>query len=163
MRLVATLFSLFLAAPALASSLEVGKPVPEFDIKLADGRHVTPASTAGRVTIINFWATWCSPCRKEMPELEAFYRKYRERGVDVIAVSLDKADEQVEARKVMQGFSFPLAFVDDAEVRGFGRLWRVPVTFVIDRQGVLRRDGWHAEPTVDLPLLEQQVVPLLQP
>ncbi len=98
-----------------------------------------------------------------MPALEAFYEKYHALGVDVIAVNIDKASDRAEALSVMQSFSFPLAFVGDADVKGFGRLWRIPVTFVIDRNGVLQRDGWHAEPTVDLPQLETQVMPLLRP
>ncbi|GAB7548867.1 TlpA family protein disulfide reductase [Cupriavidus sp. 8B] len=165
MRALPMLLSALLSVlpPAIADELKVGAPVPAFDIKLTDGRHITPATAAGRVTIVNFWASWCAPCRKEMPALEGFYEKYHALGVDVIAVNIDKASDRAEALSVMQSFSFPLAFVGDADVKGFGRLWRIPFTFVIDRNGVLQRDGWHAEPTVDLPQLETQVMPLLRP
>ncbi|GAB7548297.1 TlpA family protein disulfide reductase [Cupriavidus sp. CuC1] len=163
MRMLSVLTCALFSMSAVAGGLEVGEPVPAFDIKLTNGHHVTPAVAAGRVTIINFWATWCAPCRKEMPALEEFYRKYHAQGVDVIAVSIDKASDQAEAQTVMKSYTFPLAFVGDADVKGFGRLWRIPVTFVVDQHGILRRDGWHAEPTVDLELLEKQVVPLLRP
>lgn len=161
MRMLAVLTCALCSVSAVAGGLELGEAVPAFDIKLTDGRHVTPSAAAGRVTIINFWATWCAPCRKEMPALEAFYRDHHAQGVDVIAVSIDKPSDQAEAQAVMKSYTFALAFVGDADVKGFGRLWRIPVTFVVDQNGILRRDGWHAEPTVDLELLEKQVVPLL--
>jgi thiol-disulfide isomerase/thioredoxin len=148
---------------ASAASFAVGRTVPAYDIALADGTtHITPSSEHGRVLVINFWATWCGPCRKEMPELDAFYRRYKDRGVDVVAISVDETEDLPQAHEIMRAFAMPGAYIDKVR-HGFGRLWRIPVTFVIDRDGVLRRDGWKAEPVVDMAILEKSVQSLLTP
>jgi|SRR5450830_31418 len=144
-----------------AGSLAVGIPVPSFKIKTIDGQLITPSSTKGRVLIINLWATWCEPCRKEMPAIDAFYRQYHEQGVDVVAVSLDDRSDLDKVKAVMQSFSFPASMEKDADIDGFGRIWRVPVTFVIDRAGILRRNGWEGDPLVDTSILEKTILPLL--
>jgi len=159
---VAVLSTLSFSTCASAAGFAVGKEVPAYDITVAEGRHITPVSEHGRVLVINFWATWCGPCRKEMPELDAFYRRYKDRGVDVVAISVDESGDLPQAREIMRAFAMPGAYIDTVH-HGFGRLWRIPVTFVIDRDGVLRRNGWKAEPVVDMSILEKAVLPLLAP
>ncbi|BCM24496.1 TlpA family protein disulfide reductase [Methyloradius palustris] len=144
-----------------AGSLSVGKPVPSFKIKTMDGQVMTPATSKGHVLIINLWATWCEPCRKEMPAIDAFYRKYHDQGVDVIAVSLDDRSDLGKVKAVTQSFAFPVGMEKDADIDGFGRIWRVPVTFIIDTDGILRRNGWEGEPLVDMDILEKSIKPLL--
>ncbi len=146
-----------------AASLAIGKPVPSFKIKTIDGQVMTPSSSKGHILIINLWATWCEPCRKEMPAIDAIYRKYHDQGVDVIAVSLDDRSDQEKVKSVMQSFAFPASMEKDADIDGFGRIWRVPVTFIIDQNGILRRNGWEGDPTVDIPILEAIIIPLLSP
>lgn len=146
-----------------AADLAIGKPVPTFEIKTLDGKLITPASAKGRVLVINLWATWCAPCRKELPAIEEFYQQYHEQGVDVVAVSLDDRSAIGEVKSVMKAFSFTAAMEKDAELQRFGRIWRVPVTFVIDQNGILRRNGWEGDPSVDKAILEKIVVPLLAP
>ena len=146
---------------AEASDLTVGKPAPFFEIKTLSGVTITPVSTKGRVLVINIWATWCEPCRKEMPEIEAFYQKYHDQGVDVVAVSLDDVSDVETVKTVMKSFSFPAAIDKYSDLHKFGRMWRMPVTFVIDQNGILRRNGWESEPTVDAAILEKVVTPLL--
>jgi peroxiredoxin len=146
-----------------AANLTVGKVAPAFEIKTISGASVTPSSTKGRILIVNFWATWCAPCQHEMPELEKFYRKYHDQGVDVVAISLDDKSDLDSVKSAMKSCSFPFAMADDADMHRFGRIWRVPVTFVIDRNGVLRHNGWEGEPLVDASILENIVLPLLTP
>ena len=144
-----------------AESLTVGKPVPAFKIKTIDGQLITPSTSKGHVLIINLWATWCEPCRKEMPAIDAFYRKYHAQAVDVVAVSLDDGSDLDKAKAVMQAFAFPMGMEKDADIDGFGRIWRVPVTFIIDQNGILRRNGWDGDPVVDTSILEKTILPLL--
>ena len=158
---ILVLLILSFSAPVEAANLTVGKVAPAFEIKTILGTPITQSSTKGRVLVINFWATWCAPCHHEMPELEKFYRKYHDQGVDVVAISLDDKSDLDAVKNAMKSCSFPFAMADDADMHRFGRVWRVPVTFVIDRNGVLRHNGWEGEPVVDAAILEKIVLPLL--
>jgi thiol-disulfide isomerase/thioredoxin len=158
--IVIAIWLLWCATPAGAVS--EGKPAPPIEAKLLDGRSFTSAEAAGSVLIVNFWATWCVPCRQEMPALEAYYRQHRDEGLKILAISVDDPKDESKVREVMKAFAFPGALGRDANVKGYGRIWRVPLTFVIDRQGVLRKDGWYGDPGIDGPLLEKTVTPLLR-
>jgi thiol-disulfide isomerase/thioredoxin len=144
-----------------ADAVEVGKPAPPAQAKFLDGTRFTLADHAGKVVILNFWATWCAPCRAEMPAIDAYYQKHRAEGLQIIAISMDDAKDEAKVREVMREFAFPAALIRDASLKGYGRIWRVPLTFVIDRRGILRKDGWYGDPGIDLPLLEKTVTPLL--
>lgn len=150
--------------PGLASAadLTVGAPAPIIRARLLDGSEMVVGGASGKVTIVNFWATWCAPCREEMPAIQAYYDKHKDEGLQVLAISMDKPSTVAEARRVAQSFSFPVALQSDADFKGLGRIWRMPSTFVVDAQGILRRNGHVGEPTVDLASLEAQVTPLLR-
>jgi cytochrome c biogenesis protein CcmG, thiol:disulfide interchange protein DsbE len=163
MKRIALLSLLFaLTASARAAAIEEGKPAPAFEAKLLDGTPFSLSAAAGEVLIVNFWATWCEPCREEMPALNAYYQKHRAEGLKVLAISVDEPGDEAKVREVMQAFTFPAALARDANIKGYGRIWRIPLTFVIDRYGVLRKDGWHGDPKIDLPALEKTVTPLLE-
>ena len=144
-----------------ARAIEEGKPAPPLEAKLLDGAKFALAGQGGKVVVINFWATWCTPCREEMPALEAFYQRHRADGLEILAISMDEPKDEATVREVMRGFTFPAAMVRDASAKGYGRIWRIPLTFVIDRRGILRKDGWYGDPGIDLPLLDKTVLPLL--
>ena len=150
-------FSLVMSAAAVlacvnvsAQTLALGRPVPDFEATdLKQGRVFRLSEHKGEVIIVNFWASWCTPCQAEMPSIEAYYRKHQAEGLQVIAISMDSAKYLPTVKKMAQGFSF-------------GRIWRLPSTFVIDRQGVLRKNGHEGEPEVHTELLETLVTPLLR-
>jgi thiol-disulfide isomerase/thioredoxin len=144
-----------------ARSPSEGAPAPAVEAKLLDGSRFGPADYSGEVLVLNFWATWCAPCRAEMPALEAFYAKHRAEGLELIAISMDEPKDEAKVREVMRAYTFRAALAKDAKVKGYGRVWRLPLTFVIDRRGVLRKDGWYGDPGLDAALLEKTVVPLL--
>jgi cytochrome c biogenesis protein CcmG/thiol:disulfide interchange protein DsbE len=115
------------------------------------------AKLRGKVVLVNFWATWCAPCRKEMPTLDAFYRRYHERGFELIGVSVDFARDAAKMRKASGAVAYPTAMQSDLSVDGFGPPSGVPVTYVINADGVVR-DMFIAVPNK---LLHDVVVPLL--
>ena len=116
----------------------------------------------GKIIVLNFWATWCPPCRKEMPAFESYYQKHRLQGLRIIAISLDDSADVAKVREVMRDFAFEAALEGETQHKGYGRIWRMPLTFVIDRNGILRKDGWYGAVGIDQPLLEKIVTPLLE-
>lgn len=152
---------LMLAIPS-AKALEEGQPAPDFTITTTDGKVFKSSDAKGEVIVLNLWVTWCTFCREEMPALETYYQTHKGEGLRLIAVSMDEASEDQQVREVMQAFSYPAGVGRLSELSGFGRIWRLPMTFVIDRNDILRKDGSVGEPKIDLPLLEKVVTPLLK-
>jgi thiol-disulfide isomerase/thioredoxin len=155
------LLALLIALQPVAYAIEEGKPAPVLEGSLLDGKSFSSGLAKGQVVIINFWATWCPPCRQEMPAFESYYQKYREQGLRIIAVSLDEPADEAKVREVMRGYTFDAALERNTQHKGYGRIWRLPLTFVIDRKGLLRKDGWYGPAGIDQPLLEKIVTPLL--
>ena len=162
MRILATFLLCCCIATAWCKGPEIGKPAPAIHAKTLDGGEFDQSTLAGKVVVVHFWATWCEPCRAEMPALDAFYRAHRSEGLAVIAITLDTHDDLNKVKAVMRAFDFPAALLEQSGVKGYGRIWRVPLTFVIDRRGVLRRDGFAASPTLDAAALDREVLPLLR-
>jgi cytochrome c biogenesis protein CcmG/thiol:disulfide interchange protein DsbE len=162
MRRLLSILCLLLAATAVEAKLpKAGQPAPNIVATTLDGARFSLADQRGKVVILNFWATWCLPCREEMPALEAFYRAHRSDGLVVIAISLDEPAELASVRKLMAAYSYPAALVANTDAKAYGRLWRLPLTFVVGRDGILRRDGWKAAPRIDAAVLDAEVLPLL--
>lgn len=153
----------FLLLPLGASAIRAGEPAPAFTAKRLDGADFDLAAHRGEVVILNFWAIWCVPCRVELPAFDAFYAAHREDGLTVIAISMDDPELRARVTQLSRDYRFPAAMVGDVQAAGYGRIWRLPITFVIDRRGVLRVDGGVGEGRpYDLPALEREVGPLLK-
>lgn len=148
--------------PALGSPPAVGHPAPPLVVTELDGHDFDLAKLQGKVVLVNFWATWCSPCRSEMPTLDTFYRRYHSRGLDLLGLSIDEAPDAGSVRQVMRQFRYPGALASAAREDGFGQPTAVPVTYVIDEHGVIRAQLQAEGPTgVSRQALEQAVLPLL--
>jgi cytochrome c biogenesis protein CcmG/thiol:disulfide interchange protein DsbE len=145
-----------------ANAISEGAPAPALDGRLFDGSRFSLADHAGKVVVLNFWASWCAPCREEMPALDAYYRRHRSEGLEMIAISMDNPKDEAKARELMRAFSFPAAFAREANIKGYGRISLLPMTFVIDRQGALRMDGRYRDSPLDMASLEKTVTPLLR-
>jgi len=159
---IACLALLFIVATT-CFAMEEGKPAPAFTATLLDGKTIDNNSLKGQVVILHFWATWCEACRKEMPALDTYYRQHQSEGLRVIAISMDDKKQDAAVQQVMQSYRFPAAHERDSNYKGFGHIWAMPMTFVIDRDGILRKDG-SAQPWImDQNALESIVSPLLKP
>jgi cytochrome c biogenesis protein CcmG, thiol:disulfide interchange protein DsbE len=148
------------SAPAIdraRAAPEIGEAAPPLVLTAIDGTSVDLAKLRGKVVLVNFWATWCVPCRKEMPILDAFYRRHRGQGFELIGISIDFARDAAKMRKMAAGISYPAAWINDISVNGFGAPEGVPVTYVIDAEGIIR-DKFIAVPNK---LLNDVVVPML--
>jgi cytochrome c biogenesis protein CcmG, thiol:disulfide interchange protein DsbE len=130
------------ASDAGARALRLGAPAPPAVLVTLDGTRIATADLIGRVVMLTFWATWCAPCRQELPLLSSCATKYSARGLTILGFALDERDDLPKVRKMAQAFAFPSGLVADSSLPGYGRIWRIPVNFTIDRKGLLVQDGW---------------------
>jgi len=152
----------FASLPARANDLKVGQLAPPLEMTTLDGRRIATRDLKGQVVIATFWATWCAPCREELPMLSAFAERYAAQGLHVLGFCLDGPDKLPKVHAVAAELSFPVGLVGSPWVGGYGRIWRLPVSFVIDREGRLAHNGWDDEdPVLTDELLQRVVVPLL--
>lgn len=112
------------------------RPAPSFVLTDLHGVETGVADLKGKVILLNFWATWCEPCRKEMPDLETLWRTYRDRGLVVLAVSEDGGDIRSVTRFVAKHrLSYPVLVDNDGKLASRYQVSGLPVTYLIDRQG----------------------------
>ena len=151
-----------LGRAAQASDLKVGAPAPAATLVTLDGQSISTERLLGDVVILAFWATWCAPCHEELPRLSAYAARHREAGLRVLGFSLDGTDKLAEVQSIVRTLSFPVGLLERSSAPGYGRIWRLPVNFTIDRTGRLAVDGWkEKKPTWTAERLEQVVTPLL--
>ena len=131
---------------ARANDVVVGQPAPPLVLHTLDGGAISLESLKGQVVIITFWATWCVPCREELPLLSDYAKRHKAQGLAVLGFSLDGPEGIEAVRKVAATLDFPVGLLGSAWAGGYGRVWKMPVSFVIDRKGILRYDGWEDAP-----------------
>jgi cytochrome c biogenesis protein CcmG, thiol:disulfide interchange protein DsbE len=144
-----------------ASALDVGDRLPALVVTTLDGKQVDLSALRGKVVVLDLWATWCEPCREEMPVLDAFYRQYQNRGVLVFGLSEDAVADLDAVRKVMTTFSYPAALARQAKVNKLRNPRVLPITYVIDQNGVVRAKLWVGGSSMTARNLAAAVVPLL--
>lgn len=148
--------------PASANALHIGAPAPPATLMTLDGERISTSDLLGRVIILTFWATWCAPCREELPLLSSYAEQHAAAGLRVLGFSLDTMEKLREVRQVAQSLHFPVGLLANSSASGYGRIWRLPVNFTVDRTGRLIDDGWKdKKPTWTHERLEQIVTPLL--
>jgi thiol-disulfide isomerase/thioredoxin len=143
------------------AGIEVGQAAPNIEGMLMDGKPFSLNSNKGKVILVNFWASWCEPCRVEMPAIESYLKKNKVKGFEVLAITMDKPSDIEQAKQIMHNYSFLFAEKKQMDYSGYGRIWRIPSSFIIDKQGILRKNGLTGDPKVDTKLLEEVVTPLL--
>ncbi|MCH7829577.1 MAG: TlpA family protein disulfide reductase [Proteobacteria bacterium] len=126
------------AATSLAATSMEGQLAPDFALKSSTGENLRLSEYRGDVVMINFWATWCGPCRQEMPLLEELYARYERVGFNLLGVNIDD-----DANKAMQmidelGVNFPILFDSRKEVSKLYNVETMPMTVLVDREGRVR-------------------------
>jgi cytochrome c biogenesis protein CcmG/thiol:disulfide interchange protein DsbE len=141
----------------------VGRPAPPLKLHTLDGQTIALADLRGKVVILTFWATWCGPCREELPLLSSYAQRHSGEGLEVLGFSLDGPDNLPAVQKIAGTLSFPVGLLGSAWAGGYGRIWRLPVSFIIDRSGTLVDNSWNdGEPVWTEARLDHIVEPLLQ-
>ena len=120
--------------------VQIGQAAPRYAATTLSGDSASIAGLAGKVVLLNIWATWCHPCRDEIPYLETLYEKHRADGFDIVGVSVDARGQDAEIRDFVKEFrmTYPIWRDPDERVQSTFLALGVPASYLIDRQGVLR-------------------------
>jgi peroxiredoxin len=137
-KLVSALLVTVFAATSLASSGLEGQMAPDFALKSSTGENLRLSEYRGDVVMINFWATWCGPCRQEMPLLNELYTRYERVGFNLLGVNID--DDSRRAMQMIEelGVDFPVLFDSRKDVSKLYEVEAMPVTVLVDREGNVR-------------------------
>jgi len=112
---------------------------PDFELTSLDGSTIKLSSLKGKVVLLDFWATWCPPCRKMIPELKKIYSKYKNKGVEVIGISMDEGSlGTIKSFVDNTGINYPVVRGDHALSKAYGYINAIPTSFIIDKAGVIR-------------------------
>ena len=114
----------------------IGNPAPDFTLTDMQGKQVTLAQFRGKVVILNFWATWCPPCREEMPSMERLSQQFKDQGLVLLAVNVEEDGfEAVSSFLNKNPYSFPILLDTAVDVQNLYQVYRFPESFLIDRNG----------------------------
>jgi peroxiredoxin len=124
------------AVGAAVKAESARKPAPEFELKDADGKPVKLSDYKGKVVLLNFWATWCGPCKIEVPWFVEFEQNYRDQGFAVLGVSMDEEGWEVVKPFVASAkVNYRIVIGDDMTAQKYGGVESLPTSFIVDRQG----------------------------
>jgi cytochrome c biogenesis protein CcmG, thiol:disulfide interchange protein DsbE len=155
--LLAVLIALASPSGLAHATPQIDEPAPALVLSTLDGSAFDLAKLRGKVVMVNYWATWCAPCRKEMPKLDAFYKKYQAQGLEIVGISIDFERDLEKARKIARTVAYPVAAAKAVTDDGFGIPKGVPITWIIDTDGKVRDRFIEVRDE----LLNEIVVPLL--
>jgi peroxiredoxin len=159
--LVGALMALQVASfPTPAWAVGEGTLAPEIALKDRAGKAIKVADLKGRVVLVDFWASWCAPCRDELPVLEGLYKKYREKGLVIVGVGLDRELDKLTKFLRASPLSFPVVHDDKGAVADRYGPPKMPSSYLVDKRGVIRHvhAGFKA---ADKAALEREIVVLL--
>lgn len=141
-----TVIALLAALSILAIGGAAGKanpaesvPAPDFSLKDLQGKDLMLSTYKGKVLFLNFWATWCPPCRAEIPDFIEAYGKYKDKGLEILGISVDNmAAQKLSAWVTSVKINYPVALATPKVVRDFQPGEYIPTTIVIDKKGIIR-------------------------
>ncbi|ALA71657.1 cytochrome C biogenesis protein [Geobacillus stearothermophilus 10] len=126
----------------VAEGIEVGNRAPDFVLRTLNGEEVRLSDFRGKRVIVNIWATWCPPCRAEMPNMQKFYEQYKDERVEIVAVNLTQSERQPEhvARFIQEyGITFTVVLDEKGEVSRQYEAQAIPTSYLIDSKGIIRK------------------------
>lgn len=120
----------------IVSYASAGEPAPNFKLKTADGKTIELKKLAGKAVVVNFWATWCGPCRQEIPGMVRVYEKYKSRGLEIVGISIDQRGWDVLKTFLARNtITYPVVLGGQPEIDAYGGIEGIPTTFFVDRKG----------------------------
>jgi cytochrome c biogenesis protein CcmG, thiol:disulfide interchange protein DsbE len=155
--LIVVLVGLALSPESVRAAPQIDEAAPPLVLTTLDGSTFDLTKQRGKVVMVNYWATWCAPCRKEMSKLDAFYKKYQAQGLEIVGISIDFERDLERARKVARTVGYPTAVAKSITDDGFGIPKGVPITWIVDTDGKVRDRFIEVRDE----LLNDIVVPLL--
>lgn len=120
------------------ATLIPGQAAPDFSLPALDGSSVRLSDLKGKAVIVNFWASWCVPCRKEMPDFQAVYDRYKEQGLTVLGVNAGESKVAVADFRAKVGVNFPMLLDQEEAAQTAYKIMPLPATFFVDRNGTIR-------------------------
>jgi len=147
LKLTAVALCLAFAQPRVYA-LDQGEKAPNFALKTYDGKTVELKKLEGKVVVVNFWATWCPPCRAEIPGMVEVYGKYKSKGLEIVGVSLDRGGwNQVKPFVQKMNIPYPVVMDDGKLLDQYGGIDAIPTTFIVDRKGniVKKHIGYYSK------------------
>lgn len=141
-----------------SADLDTGDASPRLDIELIGGNVLSTGQFKGKVVVYMIWATWCPICVHEMPEFQKVYDRYKPRGLEIVALSLDDDAGKVASFWRSNGYTFPVAMRSDEARQGFGTIKGTPTLFIVDRKGTVAYKYLGGMPDGEL---EQRIKALL--
>lgn len=123
---------------ATVAAVDAGSRAPELGARTLDGRPIRMADLRGKVVIVDFWASWCEPCREELPALDRLYQRYREQGLVVVGVSVDRTERNARGFLRRNSVSFPIIHDEGHRIADRYSPPRMPSSYIVDRRGVIR-------------------------
>lgn len=128
-----------LAAPASQAAMpKIGTAAPDFALKSSSGKNLKLSEHRGEVVMVNFWATWCGPCRQELPLLNRLHEQYRKAGFTLLGVNIDDRPDVAQTMAKKLGITFPVLFDTEKRVSRLYDVNAMPSTVLIDRDGKVR-------------------------
>jgi len=128
------LVALFLGV-ALCSGSQTADKAPDFSLKTTTGKTVKLSDCLGKVVIVNFWASWCPPCRAEIPDFVTVYKNYQDKGLEIIGIAVSSSASQIQKMIQDYGITYPVVISDGKVEAAYGGVTAVPTTFLIDKKG----------------------------
>ncbi len=131
---------------ALAAQNVSLKPAADFTVKSLSGKNIKLSEQRGRVVILNFWATWCTPCKKELPFFNTLYKKYKGVGLQILGVNIDKGRSEVVRMSRDLNLAFPILLDPKGEISDLYLVRSMPTTYVIGKDGMVHHIHWGFGP-----------------
>lgn len=119
-----------------AEGVELGETAPNFKLEtIGGGDPVELSKLKGNVVLVNFWGTWCKPCKDEMPAIQKVYEQYKDDGFEVVAINMGQSEVQIEPFMTTLDINLPIALDKNNSVKDIYNVYRMPASFLIDRDG----------------------------
>jgi peroxiredoxin len=159
--IIQCLFILILVTSGPVQAAGPGEKAPDFTGKTLTGKNIKLSELRGRIVLINFWGTWCAPCKEELPYFNRLYGKYKGIGLEILAVNVDKVTAQAVGMSGALGLTFPVVPDPSGHLFDLYQIRSMPTTFVVGKDGMIRFVHWGFGPN-DPPRYETEMKSLLK-